>query len=550
MKVDNLSPVKIQDLSKNGKEKSIGDAKTKRLLFLFIIFFSIYLRLPGIYNGLPYILNLDESSTFLKVVSLFKDFFKFKSLEPSLFNYLSAVVLFINSWTFDTNSILNILEVKPGSLYISLRLLSVIFGVGSVVLVYLTGLMFGSLVGIIASGLIAVSLLHIKFSQLFLPYSALAFFSLLNTYSLIKVLMDKDKNSKMTLPFVFSFICSSINYFGLLNYVSVLMVMAIKKDFSALKKFWLVSLISYLFINPQVVLNLPMLLKNGVTDYINGYFSYHGSSYLLYGCSSLLQGAGPIAWLSIFLLFFCKEDYDKNSLKFLFSLPLIYLAVLGFFHVTSIGYGVILIPYICLACGLVFNYFYKRRIDDSSKFIFILLLLIAFWIPLKYTFKYKKIMSLSDTRVIATEWIEENASGNVKIVWDKNSVQPRWYDAYNKADLEKLVSDPYLVTDKRKFLINPELLKRDRWLKLLKKKVDYVIVDNVEYEKCLREPGHKIEKRYYKGILKLKPYLTFSPYFIENEKIAKQGLIEELYSPFLSLWQRERPGPIIKIYEM
>ncbi len=548
MKVDNLSPVKIQDLSKNGKEQSINNAKTITLLLLFIVFVSIYLRLPGIYNGLPYILNIDESSAFLKAASLFKDFFKFKSLEPSLFNYVSAIILFINSWTFDTNSILNILEVKPGSLYVSLRLLSVIFGVGAVALVYLIGSVFGSLVGIIASGLIAVSLLHIKFSQLFLPYSALAFFSLLNTYSLIKVF--NGKSSKMTLPLVFSFICSSINYFGLLNYVPVLMVMAIKKDFSALKKFWLISLISYIVINPQVILTLPMLLKNGVTGYINGYFSYHGSSYLLYGCNSLLQGVGLIAWLSIFLLLFCKEDYDKNLLKLLFSLPLIYLAVLGFFHVTSIGYGVILVPYVCLACGLVFNHFYKRRVDDSSKFMFIFLLLIAFWIPLKYTFKYKKIMSLSDTRIIATEWIEENASGNVKIVWDKNSVQPHWYDAYNKAELEKLVSDPYLVTDKRKFFINPELLKRDRWLKLLKKKVDYVIVDNIEYEKFLRKPGHKIEKKYYKGILKLKPYLVFSPYLIENEKIAKQGLIEELYSPFLSLWQRERPGPIIKIYEM
>ncbi len=549
MKVDNLSPVKIQDLSKNGKEQSISDAKITTLLFLFIVFVSAYFRLPGIYNGLPYILNLDESSNFLKAVSLFKDFLKFKSLEPSLYNYLNAIILFINSWTFDTNSILNILELKSGSLYVSLRLLSVIFGVGSVVLVYFIGLVFGSIVGIIASGLIAVSLLHIKFSQLFLPYSALVFFSLLNVYSLIKIL--NSKSSKMTLPFVFSFIGSSINYFGLLNYVPVFIVMAIKNDFSTLKKFWLVSLIFYLVINPQVILTLPMLFKNGVTDYINGYFSYHGSSYLLYGFSSLLQGVGPIAWLSIFFLLFCKEDYNINLLKILFSFPLIYLGVLGFFHVTSIGYGAVLVPYACLACGLGFNYLYKRKVDDNSKFMFIFLLLIAFWIPLKYTFKYKKIMSLSDTRVIATEWIQENALGNLKIVWDKNSVQPHWYDAYNKIELEKLVSDPYLIVDKRKFLINPELLKRDRWLKLLKKKVDYIIVGNIEYEKFLREPGHKIEKKYYKGILKLKPALVFNPYLAENGKIARQGLIiEELYSPFLSLWKRERPGPIIKIYEM
>ena len=43
---------------------------------------------------------------------------------------------------------------------------------------------------------------------------------------------------------------------------------------------------------------------------------------------------------------------------------------------------------------------------------------------------------------------------------------------------------------------------------------------------------------------------SFNPYLKDLEKDLNSSLIEDLYSPYLTLWERERPGPVIKVYKL
>ncbi|MBI3590829.1 MAG: hypothetical protein HY094_05560 [Candidatus Melainabacteria bacterium] len=541
-----LQKIKKQDQVKEqpALEKA---ASKKNLLFFFIIIVSFYLRSRGIYNGLPYALNPDESRNLLGILSTIKHLISFNSFESSpLYFYLNALVVFFTSGTIDINNLLNTLEVNPGAFYVPLRLISILFGVGSVIVLYFIGSIFSLLTGLLASGFLAVSLLHVRFSQIFLPFSVMTFFSLLSVLFILKSYLNKNLNLfSSTVCALFS---AFTNCIGSLSIIPVLLVQVVKKDFSKFKFLLGSFLLSFLLFNPQLIINFLEFIRYLTTSYINGYYDYRYSSYLLYLFNFLIPGVGPVVWISAFYFFlYRKNDYDLNLLSILFSLPVFYFAVLGLFHLSYSGYAVLLLPYMCLASGMFFNSLSFKR---DKKFLFIVLLIFAFYIPLKYVFKYNKIISLSDTRVIATDWVNENAHGDVKIVWDKNSIQTKGFAPYDKNSLKNIGVDPDSLVDKQRFYVSLKLLENKDWFRILRKKVDYVIVNSLDAQMILREPGHKLEKKYYKRLLKLKPFITFNPYLLELEKKVDSSIVEDLYSPLQTLWQRERGGPLINIYKL
>ena len=455
--------------SQNTKENQNYSKQKIQFLFLLIVIFSFYLRLSGIYSGLPYVLNPAESNNMLDVLSVFKHIFRFDSFEtPSLFVYLNAIVVFFASWTFDVNSMLNILEVNPSGFYVPLRFVSTLFGIGSVVVVYLIGTMFSYLAGIIAGSFLAVSFLHVKFSQMFLPFSGMAFFSLLSTYFSLKSMVSK--SPKIVLATICALISASMNYIGCVSIIPVLLVLIYRKNLSKIKYLSIAFLISFFILNPQIIFNFIEIIWTAVKNYRDGYYFYRYSAYFLYIFHFLLIGIGPVVCIAPLFLLKYKDHYDLNALKILLSVPFVYLGILGFFHFTNEGYAVMLVPYICLFSGFVFNSLY---LDHDKKFTFILLLLFAIWIPFKYTIKYNKIISLSDTRVIATEWINDNASGQVKIVHDRNSIQNKWFDVYDKKRLVVFGSDPDLLTSRQDLnIVNSKFLSRKDWFKSLRRKTD------------------------------------------------------------------------------
>lgn len=511
----------MEELNQNQKKnlKVLKPRSSKLLLAVIIVAF--YLRLQGVNSGLPYILNPGELENLIKLLGVFK-IFKFPAL-------------------------INLLEINSGTLLIPLRFFNVLFGIGTVIVVYFLGLRFNSFVAVIASGLLAVSVLHVKFSQVFVPFGAVIFFCLLSSFFIVKT---KISNKDITLSAIFSFLSFLIHPIGIISIIPVLFVLLQEKSYLQFKPLFIKLIIIALLLNLNYLLHLPGLFFTLFKNYLAGYYNYYSSSYFLYIFSFLLMGIGPVAYFGSLWLLKYRKDYDLNLMRILFSLPILYIGILGFLHFTKAEFAVLIIPYFCISAGLFFNSIYERANTDSKKFIFILLLLFLFWLPLKYTLKYNKILSLPDTRIIATEWIKENTSDNFKIAWDKNSIQPNWHDAYDKQELKYLGAELEVLISRQRFPVSLKLLEKKDWFKILRKKVDYVVINNIDYEQVLRQPGNKPGKKYYKKIFKLKPEIVFNPYLKESDKNTNGLLVEELYSPFLTLWQRERSGPVIKVYKL
>lgn len=524
------------------------------LLFLFMIFVSVYLRFPGINYGLPYVFSPQEGSNLLTVVSLFKNPLGIGSYElPSLFIYLNALVVFFFTGSFNMDTLLNNLELKSGSFYLSLRLISVIFAAGSIVLLYKIGKVFSNLVALLAGGFLAVAFLHVKFSSVFSNVTFIVFFVLLTTYCVIKVL-DGNKNY-FRLSVISAFLGSCFSYIGLISFIPVFILSTVKKF--KIKRNILIQVIgAYLLLNPRLVFNLTHLVSAFQRSFFESYTTCSLSASILHSVLLLSCGVGPVIWVGSLLFILSKKDmYDLIILKIVFSVPLIYIGILSVLHLANISYSVLLVPYYCLGSALFFNSFYssiplKSESSISKRFFFIVFILFAFYIPLKYALKYNKISSILDTRAIATEWISENASGNVRIAWDKNSVQPNWFNAYDKKKLKWLFNNPETFIDRREFEVTSVLLKRDNLLNYLRKKVDYIITNSYDEEKILRSKKHGLYKAYYTKLLELKPAVVFNPYLREYEKKIHYSLLEDLYSPYLSLWHRERSGPVIKVYKI
>lgn len=523
----------------------------KKQVFFGILFFAFLIRVQKFNIGLPYVLNPSEAQYLSDLLALVKNPFKPHFFnEPSFFLTINSIVLFLTSGTLNINNLINALESNPQALFIPLRVLSALFGIGSIVLIFLIGDLFGVLSGIFASAFLAVSFLHIKYCQIFSPFIPMTFFSLASILFALKAYGIKDEKTfrLYLISMVFAVLSTSMHYIGILSILPLMFTMLINKHEENLKTQLTYFLILFLVLNPYSIFSLINFIGTSLNRYVEGYYSYHYSTFINFMFSFLLQGIGPVVYFTALFFMRYKENYDENSLKLLFILPISYIGILGFMHIVEIPYAVLLIPFICLASALFFESFINDFPD--KRFVFILLLLFALWIPFKYSEKYNRTISLPDTRVIATEWIRDNTTEDFSVAYDKNSIQPSWFDPYDKKALQNLIEDPDILNNPLKYEIKEKLLKNKKWFTLLKKKVDYVVINSVDEEKSFRKPEDSLEKKYYRKFQRLEPVIVFNPYLKEYDKKMHFSVLEDLYSPFETLWQRERSGPIIKIYKI
>lgn len=522
----------------------------KRNIFFAILIVAFLIRIQKINNGLPYILNPTESGYLSDLLALIKNPFKIHSFnEPSLFLALNSIILFITSGTVNVSNLVNALESNPQALFIPLRIVSILFGVGTIALTFLIGDLFGSLCGIFASAFLAVCFLHLKYCQVFSPFIPMLFFILLTVLFSLKAYYNKEESLKLYFfAMIFALLSASMHYVGIFSILLLIFVMSLNKDTDKIKTHIKYFAILFLALNPYVIFSLVHFLMTCLTRYMNGFDIYPFSSYLNFFITFLLQGLGPVVYCTAFFFLKYKNNFDKNSLKIVFFLPLFYIAILGFMHITQIPYAVLIAPFFCLASGMFFESFANEYPD--RRFALIVLLLFALWVPFKYSDKHNRITSLSDTRVIATEWIHENITEDYSVAYDKNSVQVDWFDPYKKDVLKNIVDDPDILSNPIKFEVTEKLLKRKNWFSLMKKKVDYVVIDSIDEEKAFRKPNNFLQKKYYIKFQQIEPTIVFNPYLKEYDKKIKYSVLEDLYSPFESLWHRERTGPIIKIYKI
>lgn len=524
--------------------------KRNHKLFLLVLLLAFYLRIQGLGNGLSIGLNTGEASAVIKsLLLLSKSFFKGifflagdyeTSLVYGLFNSLIALA---GSLTHGFLSLTGFLETEPQILFSSLRGLSVLFGTGSVAVLYLIGKRFGQNAGLFASLFLAVSLLHIMVSQQAGSFSAMVFFFLLSNLYLLKAFEGEESKIKTS---TFLAGCSAVMHFtGIVSFIPVMIALKLLNKCKEYKKTFLGIVAVVVLFNLPKVLDLFSLYKYWLPD-----SSDKAGSGILYSFSFLVIAVGPVVYFSSLFFFKFLQNTNRSLLKILISLPLFCIGLFALIHCSQSKYALLIVPYICLLSGIFFETIKEKWTSDEMKFTFYFLVILAVWIPLKYSLRYNKITALPDTREIATEWVKENSGRDYKVTFDDNSIKLKWFESYDSNLLSALGINSDKLTDKKRYKIDKNLLKKKDWFKILRKKADYVVINSIDYEKALRDSGDPLQKKYYKKMMKLEPKIVFSPYLKDLDQHTNRLLTEELYLPFLTLWQRERAGPVIKVYKI
>lgn len=466
---------------------------------LFITLVAIYLRTCGLSYGLPYILGLNEAE-------IFKNIF--------------------NAFHFNLSGILLVL-----------REICLVLSVLTIIILYLISIRFGPLVAIISSFLLSISFLHVSYSSIFNLTIISLFFSMFATYFALRAYENYTPSFRNYLKtsFTFAFLSLLTSFLGIISLVPGTVVSFMKKETKRLKKLFLVS--AFLFL----LLNIPVFYDNfsGFQQKVNSFFIY---------LRLLLQALGPVAFVLIFILPFFWKWQDKRLLAIIFSVPLLSFAILSFLNFKKIEYVLFLLPYACLAAAHSFICLLKgfNTYSELKKFLFILLTLFGIWIPLKSTLNYNQLVKLPDTRVLATEWILRKTSKQYTVAWDENSLLIKGKtNSYEKFDLI-----PKGQSYRKRLVISDDFLKQKKWFSILRKKADFVVVNNIDIEKALRTDKNKLKRKFYKKLLSTEPEVVFNPYLKGYENKLHLLLFEDLYFPYETLWARERFGPLIKIYKI
>lgn len=200
-----------------------------------------------------------------------------------------------------------------------LRMLPVLFGLGSVYVLYLIGeKLFNRKVALVSGLLLAISPYHIYYSQEFRMYSQSVFFALLSIYFFVNVF----KNGDLRNIFLFVIVSTALlytHYLGLFLLISLLLFVFLSERNSIITIVKAYSLIIFLYLPwiPQLFLQF----KNGV-----------GADQILPGWSNVLNAPFLKAIPLTFLKFSIgRIDFDGNlyllialSVLFLFFIPIVY----------------------------------------------------------------------------------------------------------------------------------------------------------------------------------------------------------------------------------
>jgi hypothetical protein len=276
-----------------------------------------------------------------------------------------------------------------------------------------------------------------------------------------------------------------------------------------------------------------------IVDTLPGWLFYLKTLLIGIGWPMLLSAIAGLGWL-----FFELLNHRKKEYAILLSFPVIYYGYMGSTSHYFARYSLLLIPFIS-----IFAAYLTVRLTDIlmkwnqgiAKLTLAGLMTLILLQPFIYSIRFDYLMTQVDTRTIAKNWIEENLPDEAKIATDLDIyspplstkenpvpqstrnyqvIQPGFYGLFKgqASDYRNLGVD-YLITSS--FLDEVTLVNAERQNSRTK---FYHDIDN-EYT---------LIKSFYPGQVGQDPTFIF----------------DEIYGPIASLWQRDRPGPVIKIYKV
>jgi hypothetical protein len=542
------------------------------LLGLFVLIGGV-LRVWGIGFGLPYIYHYDEHfyiNTALKLGAgiLNNPPFAPTGLADILFGVYGgyfivgkALGLFHSGQEFELA-----FRTDPTIFYLLGRLTSALLGAATILGLYLLGKSARKpTIGLIAAGLLSISFLHVRDSHYAVPDVAMTFF-VVCAVGLAALAMRTNQRQYLYLAAVTAGLAMAMKWTALpvavaVGWASFFVKAEIHKTpLSRLFNGMVVLVIvlfaaGFAFGSPQILANPKPYIDEAFgqmgkdegggfevweVDTLPGWLFYLKT--LAYGLGQILLGLGVIG-VAIQLIQVIKKRDPFSILILLF--PLIYYLLMGSTRHYFARYAVPLVPFVALFAAdtivAVSAWIGQKRLQPSWV-VAVALVVLAMTQPLIQSIQHNVLLTREDTRTLAKEWIENNVPAGAKIALDWDTHGP----PLSTPDKPMPDSQRLYEVD----AIGKTGLSEHSIAWYHEKGYDYLITSSFIYNiPLVSEKQHTLRQTFYASLpQEVELVQEFRP---SIDKVDEPSFIfDEIYGPVISLWQRDRPGPIIRVYKL
>lgn len=418
-------------VSKMKEEKII-----KRVLF-FIIVLGAILRIPNIFNGLPYFIQIDEGIVNNIVLNLnISDLNPHDYIYPGLIYYILFPV-FAFFKLFLLPHIMHVSNMGEFSSYVLIgRALIAVFGISGIIIIYAAGKeLFDSYTGLIAALFLAIDPMCIAWSFILKPDMLMSLLVL--TAFLFICRLYNAKNAGKTdyvLAGLFIGLAVAAKYNAILIAVPFAAVHFLKQekraDFINKNLFLALFFICFAFFlfNPFIVLDFSTFLKHIKSEINTATWGFNlnpmanRQGWVNYPLALVSTLGSGVLFLSICGLILSARRHSKKDILIL-SFPLIYYIVIGKFKNSPAHYILPVIPFILLLAAQFLKILIDavnriRQLEKIRRGVIFLFFLGIILPTLHNSIYYIKWVNQEDTRIMARDWMRSNISSRDRVLMD------------------------------------------------------------------------------------------------------------------------------------
>lgn len=546
-------------------------SKWKAIILLAIILLAaLALRLWGIGFGLPFTYHYDEHFYVTGALNLGKGMVGEHPDPTGYTNILFGeyVVYFLLGrllGIFDSISAFETAyRTNASAFYLLGRFTSALFGSATVLVTYGLGKrLFNRTTALISALLIAAAFLHVRDSHFAVTDITVTFFVALTIYLCVATIQKKSVRllllsavaggfalaTKWTtwpiaLPIGLAVLGLAPIQPGSRNYRQLL-----RLAFIAGTIFLGVFLISSFefFMSPAVFWkDMLVELQSGsgggfniwAVDFIPGWLFY---------LKVMTWGIGWVmlffAVLGVGILIFQVIQKKELPLFTFMAFPVIFFLYMGASRHYFARYAIPLIPFLAVFAAIAIDRI-SAKISAKNRAIFqpllVSLILLALIQPFISSLRFDDLLTQVDTRTLAWQWIEANLPPGSKIAVDDAILAP------------PLSTEERLSPGSRKTytVAVPNfrgLYTGGNIADLRLKGYDYLIASSFIYNIPLIDAQAQGRRQQFYANLDSE-YRLLKAFYPNETQTEPPFIFDEMYGPAISLWQRERPGPVLKIY--
>jgi hypothetical protein len=534
-----------------------------------ILGLALILRLWGIGFGLPHRTHIDEPAYVLSALKLASGELRieYPFFSPNIYQVLLVIpygILFllgrVSGIYASAAMFAQSYQTDPTLFYLLARLTSVVFSLGTIIILYsLVKRILGKREALLAAMVLAVNFIDVRHAHFAEPYPLIGFLVLMSVY-LGVLFIDHQKVRYLFASGCFAGAATALRFTvsPALFIPFVAFYAFVRTPKTAMQQWKLILLavcgavfgfcVAYpgVFIAPDLFwrgFQLFGSLGSGQAGFEGFAYGYpFGALYYLDMSLRLLGIPLILVALTGFVVSFSRL---KRYWPTIFVFPLLYFAIIGVVGMTFLRYSVVLLPYLALfsALGIVLvaDWFGSAIPKLKKNLVLVAICGFVVVVPLVNAVMQNVLLSRPDTRLLAKQWVESNVPEGAHIA-------TQWYgpplatpddpEAGSLRVYDVDIIDPFRSTS--------ELYTLSYYQS---QGVDYVILSSFIYQLSRVDLQEHAERTRFYDMLNEEATLvaSFSPYANEQEPLF---VFDEIYSPVVSLWQRERPGPVIKIYRL